>query len=360
MSSVAENGATMAPQAVARIALKQVPADRPTERSIPADRPTQRPRSPALYHTLSEVFPAMAFMLAAVLASACSSTPADEFVHPEVSVGSTSQALQASAITKVSGRYETSQCTGHGTDEPWTVDLVTPAASTLSVRVNNVNCRLYIDSITAGAPPAGGTPAAGTYSYPGGQILTLAFGAVMPMATGGFAPAFYAAGKIDTTDFKSNYTITLLVGDGPNAVSAGSKPGKFKTNSVSVSASTVTAANYAFDFAPMTVNEDVNNLTVGTDGYVALTAGTNLAQDYVVSTAALDGSSSLAAVDAAWTAAGAPVLLSSLMPALQVPSTNFKLVDGTNLNTHPVRSVILRNTVSGISSYQLIQVTFGP
>jgi len=283
----------------------------------------------------------------------CSSSPQEKVASAVEVINHTRTALSSASITSVTGTYGGS-CSGRAADgsDTWTISISGgPAGDELSVIKNDTACVLtFTDIITAdgtfvGAPAiAMGT--ANTYA-----------GSASSFALSGQPVAFYGNAKISALTYAANFTITLLVSDAPNASSAPDKSATYATETGSVSASSVGAPDYSVDFSTLGVTKDVNNVVQSVSGYEQLTAGSVAGQDYVIYTGALTGASTFDEVDTAWSG-GTPTLLSSLT-SLRIPASEFGLT-GIDLDTSPQRTVIVRNTVQGVSAYEVLLVTFVP
>jgi hypothetical protein len=78
-----------------------------------------------------------------------------------------------------------------------------------------------------------------------------------------------------------------------------------------------------------------------------------VAQTYVIDLGTLGASPTYATVDAAYRSNTA-IALSG--PPKSIAAADFSLV-GLNLTTSKVRTVIVANTLSGVTSYQIFQIT---
>jgi hypothetical protein len=281
------------------------------------------------------------------------SVSADDTVGAHVDVvDRTRSALSAASITSITGTYG-GDCDGRdalGTDG-WTVSLSGgPAVDELSVRKNDSDCVLTIRNIvTAGATFIGAPSIALDTAYKGSASA---------FAESGQGLAFYGNAKISSLSFSSNFTISMLVSDAPNASAEGDKAASFATQTGTVSAGTVPASDYTVSLASFSVAKDVNNVVQSVAGFAQLTEGAAAGQDYAIHEGALTGSSTIAEIDAAFAGAATTGTLSALT-TLQLPASGFGLV-GADLDTSTQRTLILRNTVAGVSSYQLLLITFVP
>jgi hypothetical protein len=288
-----------------------------------------------------------------VLASGCSA--GDESVSPRLDIiNQTKSALSAASITSITGTYGAT-CDGRsaaGTDT-WTLSVAGgPAGDELSVRKNDSNCVLTIENIIT----ADGT-------YVGAPSIALdtsdAYkGSASAFAISGQGLAFYGNAKISSLAFSSNFTISLLVSDAPNASDAGTKGATFATQSATLSSGTVSASDYTLSLASFGVTKDAGNVVQSVSGYAQLAEGSVTGQDYAIYEGTLDGSSTVTDVETAWAGASTTGLVADLT-SLQLSAAGFGLV-GVDLDTNPTRTVIVRNTDQDVSSYQLVLITFIP
>jgi hypothetical protein len=290
-----------------------------------------------------------------VAASTGCIAPAADSVSPRLEViDRTNSALSAASITSLTGTYGAA-CDGRavaGTDA-WTLSVSGgPAADELSVRKNDADCVLTITSVVTVAGSFIGAPAIDLSTSNAYKASASAF------ALSAQPVAFYGNAKISALTFAADFTISLLVSDSPNASDAGNKGATFATQSGTLSASTVPASNYTISYASFGVSKDVNNVVQSVSGYAQLTAGAATGQDYAIYEGALTGASTVPEVETAWAAATTKGLLSALT-TLQLPASGFGL-PAVDLDTSPKRTVIIRNTDTGVSSYQLILTTFIP
>jgi hypothetical protein len=288
--------------------------------------------------------------LTAMSAGCSSSSDGDVAARLEI-INKTSSALSTGAITSVTGTYSAA-CSGRaaGGTDGWTVDMVTPHNTNLSVRKNDSDCILTVRNIVTADGTFIGNPAiALDTSY---QASGSAFAkAANPLA-------FYGNAKISASTFGADFTITLLVSDDASGTDAGTAPtAGFATQSGSVSnSSTVPAPAYLLTFGDMTVTKDADNVVDSTGGFAQLgTEGGVEGEDYAVVEGDMSGAT-YAAVHAAYTSAATKGTLASLEND-QLPSSAFGL-ETADLDTPTYRTVIIRHKVSGVSSYQYFSVLF--
>jgi hypothetical protein len=288
-------------------------------------------------------------VLAGIIAG-CSAEEADETVTPRIEV--TNQRLSAATVTTINGTYGAA-CDGRsiqGTDT-WTVVLADAEASTLSVRKNDTDCELTVTSLAAGS------------TFIAAPAITLGTSwklTASAFATDGGPLAFYGNGMISSTAFADDPTISILVSDDTSAAQAPDKSANFATQTAEVSAAAVPASDYTVSFADFNIEKDVNHVVQSVSGYAQLVEGLILGEDYAIHHGSLTGASTFEEVDAAYDGAAVSGLLTSLT-TLQLPATAFGLHDpAVDLDDEIYRTVIIRNTDDGVSSYQLILVRFTP
>jgi hypothetical protein len=287
-------------------------------------------------------------------ASGCT-VQTDASVRPRLEViDRTKNAFSAASITSITGTYGTA-CDGRsalGTDA-WTLSVSGgPAGNELSVRKNDTDCVLTIDSVVTAGATFIGTPAIALDAADAYAASASAF------AEDGEAVAFYGNAKVSALSFATDFTISFLASDATTASDEGDKGATFATESGSLSGGTVAASDYTIDLGSFGVAKDVNNVVQSVSGYAQLAEGSSTGQDYAVYAGALTGASTLIQVEAAW---AAPVSTGSLsgLTSLQLPASGFGL-SGVDLDTSPQRTIIIRNTDQGVSSYQLMLITFVP
>ena len=287
------------------------------------------------------------------LASFSAGCASEGEVGPRVElINHTQSALTAGSIRSITGTYG-GTCAGRaaaGTD-PWTASLSGgPAADELSVRLNDANCRLTFNNVVSTDGVYIGAPAillntADTYKA-SASAYALAAGPL----------DFYGNAKISSLLFASDFTLTLLISDTP-AVTEGTKAATTATVSATVVVGTVPAPNYTVGFTPFELEVDVNNVVRLVSGYAQLAAGSVTGLDYAVYAGALTVDSTVSEIETAF-AASTPALLSALT-TLQVPATGFALI-AADLDAATQRTIIIRNVSQGVSSYQLLLITFIP
>ena len=265
-------------------------------------------------------------------------------------LGTAESALSAASISSIDGTYG-GACGGHAGDgsDTWSLSA---GASTLAVAKNDTDCVLTIANIVAGGNTYAGTPAIGLSTADTWKLSPSAF------ASSGQA-SFYANAKISALTFAADFGITLLVSDSQTAA-ASDKATTFETVNGTVSSLTVLAPNYTIDMTSMNIQKDANAVVLSTGGYAQLVEGATpiTGQDYAVYLGSLASAATILQMTTAFAGAAAQGSLASLT-SLRVPSSSFSL-NGLDLHTSTVRTVIVRNMVGNVPSYQLFTITFTP
>jgi hypothetical protein len=163
---------------------------------------------------------------------------------------------------------------------------------------------------------------------------------------------FYANAKLSATGYGADFVISLLYSDDPSNAS-GAAVATLQAEVATATAASVPAPNYTISLAGIAIATDVNDVIYSQSGTASLTAGSQVGQTYIVSSAS--GLTTYAAIDAAYLAGGTPKTI-----AATIPISDFGLVTNTTdlTGNTTVRSIIIANTVSGIRSYERIAVTF--
>jgi len=294
--------------------------------------------------------------LAASLGTAGCSSETDGSVKGRADVIGRAQSALSGPLTAVQGTYGEA-CSGRSSDgtDTWTLSIGGggPAADELSVRKNDSSCVLTITKLVT---------AEAEYSASAGIVLDQAdtFSTERSFKDAPESPIqFYASAKIDDLAFDDDFTISIQISADPSAADAGSQSASYATQSGSVVTSELAASDYTVSFADFSVQKDAAHKVVAVGGFAQLAQGTVTGQHYQVVSGAYDGSSSIDAIEAAFTS---PALLSEL-ETLQIPASEFLATDGSvDLDDSPQRTIIIRRTDadSGVKSYQLLLVTFTP
>ncbi|HSO31367.1 MAG TPA: hypothetical protein VLT33_02590 [Labilithrix sp.] len=288
------------------------------------------------------------FVALAAISGGCSSS-SEEAVTPKLEIiNRTASAIQlAGSITAVHGTYGGACESRTGA---WVVDGLTPGNTTLSVVKNDTACVLTMTSIDAGSSFSA-TPAiamATTYATVGSGFA---------LSSGGDTSLkFYGNAKMSAVLFASDFVISLVVSDSPRGTDAGNKGADgYASRSATLTAGGVPAPDYTIALGSFGVTKDINNVVDAVSGFALLGEEGVSGEDFAVVSGA---PATFAAVDAAFSG-GSPAPLSGLATPLELPASGFALPT-VDLDTSPQRTVIIRHTVNGVSSYEMLTVTFTP
>jgi hypothetical protein len=301
-------------------------------------------------------FTAVASLFAiAGICTGCTAASNEDKVGARLTVlGTAGSALSAASITSINGTYG-SACGGHDVDgtDTWSLAASGGAADELQVAKNDTDCVLTIANIVVGEDTFAGTPAIGLSTSNAWKSTPSVFA-----ASG--KPSFYGNAKISALTFAADFGISLLVSDSQSAASS-DKAATFGTINGSVTSETVPAPNKTINLGGMSIEKDADAVVLSTGGYAQLddvAEGPVAGQDYAVYLGSLTSASTIQAITSAFADATAKGTLASLVD-LQVPSESFSL-ETLDLDSTTVRTVIIRNLVDGVPSYQLFTITFTP
>ncbi len=292
----------------------------------------------------------------------CSSSPAaggaPGTISPSVQlVDRTTHALSTGAMQWVNGTYTgcTNPAGGGATmnGTAWSARISGTNAmdhAPLVVIKNDALCRLAITSIVADTTYLGAPAVAIGTSYNGSasSFSTTAMGPI----------SFYANAKADSLSFAADFSLTVLFSDNLADVNPNTSATYASVMSTSNGTSQVPSPNYSVSFESFGIKTDIAQYVQTATGNVTVTAGSNHGESYVINTDQMLGGS-FAAVDAAYLAGGTPVTVAGSIDwsAFSLFQT---LADGgvTGVQLPTVRNVIIVHTVSGVSSYEVIRITF--
>lgn len=130
--------------------------------------------------------------------------------------------------------------------------------------------------------------------------------------------------------------------------------GGYTTESSTVEASGVASPDYALAMTALAVQTDANRIFTNVSGYGQLTAHVTEAQTFAIHNGYLASWDSLEVIGAAWDAASVKGNLADL-DQLRLSAEQFAVLGS---EYHTVRTVMLRNTQDGVTSYPLIKVKF--
>jgi hypothetical protein len=278
--------------------------------------------------------------------------PALATLSPAIQViDRTTRALSTGAMQWVNGTY--TGCTdpaGAGLladGTAWSARISGSAAMTnapLTVVNNDSGCTLAITSIVADTTYIG-TPAV--------AIGTSYNGAASSFSTTSGGPiSFYVNAKASALTFTANFAITILFSDNVASVTPGTTATYASVTSASNAAVPVLAPDYTATFGSFALTADISQFVQTATGTVTVTAGSNPGEYYIINTSQSLGSS-FAAIDTAYLAGGTPVAIGTT-----IDESAFSLLPSGTVKLPVVRNVIIVHTVSGVSAYEVIRITF--
>ncbi len=284
-----------------------------------------------------------------VFSVGCSSSGAKDSVSSRVEILNRSgSALTNGEILQIGGTYGAA-CSGRdaGGTEAWHVVIGGPAgADELSVRLNDAACVLSVSEITT---------VDGTYGASAAIAMAcrehLWYAALFTKALSTLT--FTGNARSAPWTSPANFTISMLLSDSTERRRRRYEDRRLRHDEQHVRRHQRDSALTTRLTSPaLTITQDVNHVVTAAAGMAVLAAGTTTGQFYSVPAAPLAADATYDDVAAA-AASGAVA-----MPVnRQIAAAEFGLTD---LSASPKRNVIITNTVSGVSSYQVLVVTFTP
>lgn len=258
-------------------------------------------------------------------------------------VDRTSQALAAGSLLSINGTYG-EDCTARS--GAWSVaieDEATLDNPALSVVKNDTACELTLTSIVADQEYAATPDILLESTYQSSASDFKGAGVDPPVA-------FHANAKINPDDFSSNFLITVLYSDDPNAASGANNASYAEWTSSAVG-DHVAAPDYLV-VDNVAVQVDANDVVTLALGSVTLTDGSVTGERYFVDLGALPASPSYAEIVSAFDGGSTSELAG---PNPTIDAAEFDLVG----QTLPVtRTLVVRHVESGVASFQTFRVTF--
>jgi hypothetical protein len=276
---------------------------------------------------------------------ACGAPSDTELIEPNVElIDRTTQALGSGSLRWANGTYGSS-CIGHTNGSAWSLrisgsDPMTNAA--LSVVKANSTCALTLTDLVAtdvneSAPAITMT---GSYQGTASSFASRIAGVLQPTA-------FYANAKVTPVDMSADFTVTIMYSNDLSS-SSPTVTATYAQYYGSGVESPVAPPNYTVSLASLAVQTNASGVVDTATGTLGLTAGSQVGQSYVVIAGSVGAT--FAAVDTAYTGAGAPTAV-----AATIAASAFTL-GGVQLPV--VRTLILSNTSNGVRAYQVVRITF--
>jgi hypothetical protein len=251
----------------------------------------------------------------------------------------TTHGLTAAHLLSVNGSY--GGCTDRSGN--WSLAIADAAAldnAELSVTLNDTDCVLTLTSLhtSDGILSADPSMELGT----GFQTDASSFG--------GATVSFYANAKLSSVSFAQDFVLSIIYSDDPRLATA-DNDANFAVRYASATAESVPAPDYTIDMDGIAVLTDAADIVVSSTGTATLTAGNVAGQRYVVVDAS--GLESYAEMEAAYDGAEDAELTST------IAAEKFDL-DGEDLTSTKIRTMIIVNEQHGARSYQAFEITFNP
>ena len=327
----------------------------PTEANHQATR-----RSIQTAHASRLGAPILGLLFLGVSAGGCSLS---ESAEPAAGTGYTatvelddrgSGALTVATVWAVKGTYG-SECLARSGS--WAIALngyaLVAGETPLHVEGDDVGCLLYITEVKAGSAtspssflPADPFPLTTAYLEQGVAFLL----------DGAGATQFFANFRAEPDlAFASDFVVRMVYSDDVN------KTNRNYVTSYDVSVSTATAGlieapNSTLSLDELDVRVTLEHVVKKSAGSATLTQGTMLGDSYAIDLGTLATSPDYASVDAVFNAASMTrVVLTG--PTQPISAEGFELT-GVDLTTPQTRCIIVARTLSGVSSYQIFQITF--
>jgi hypothetical protein len=277
---------------------------------------------------------------ALLLQPACVS---DDVVHARAKVvDRTTEGLLIAEILSINGSYST--CTDRTGN--WSQGVAMGATlgnPELSVVMNDDGCELTLtEMVTTGNVVIGADPPIvldTTY-----ELVASEFG--MPVE-------FYGNARLSAIDYAADFVLTFLYSDDSNFAVA-MNTAQVALAESSVTAQSVDAPDYTLDIAMLILMTDVDDAIVSVTGQAGLTVGNVTGQRYVLLDVDNLGAADYDEVEAAFIG-GTDLALPASIPAMDFQSLVGESLAGVLTE---VRTLIISNTVSGVTSYQVYTITF--
>lgn len=279
--------------------------------------------------------------------AACSSD--DERANEAFATVHVNSALSLT-VDSIDGAYGTG-CTGHSENETWSAAAESNASLThapLRVRRGDTSCVLKLTHMHAASQTFEASPA---------LTLGATYGAASAFNDDAISPVdFYGVAKLGDASFQNDFSIDILLNAPTNEGSTETKyPDGFE-ETFSVSVGNVPAPSYNVSTSAHTLLTDPSNIVTTSIGYIELTPSGTSAQTYaVVNELIPPGRSPAALADDMANAAHS----GSVASPYRIPASELELI-GEDITNGVGRSIILRNTDQGVSSYQVLRFYFAP
>jgi hypothetical protein len=268
----------------------------------------------------------------------------------------TSSVITVTSVLALKGTYGPA-CLGRTIGDVWTIPLNGYTLSidepALTVEGGDVACTLLVDEVKVG-------PALAPSSYSCAAPFTLgtayAEHGVAFLLNGAGETQFYANFRAEPDlTYLANFLVRMAYSDDLSRTDA-TYDTQYDISTATAVVGMVQPPDAAISLTLLDVRVTAVNVVKSATGNVLLTQGNVLGQSYAVDLGTLGTSPTYGSVDALFQAAGTPKVALAGAPQA-IPATALGLTS-VNLTTPQVRSIIVANTESGVTSYQIFQVTF--
>ncbi|MDP9036398.1 MAG: hypothetical protein M3O50_16480 [Myxococcota bacterium] len=284
--------------------------------------------------------------------SGCGPSPSADSVGANVLlIDRTSQALSTGALTYANGTY--SGCVSKAGS--WSAFISGDGGMeypALKVVKNDVNCALILTELVSTFDYRTSPSITLATTYAGSQSAFLLDPEDGGASTSGVA--FYANAKASGIGaFGADFTITVLLSDDLGAASPAATATYVAVTATApgdagATATVVPSPNYTVGFGDLSIQTDVGQVVQTASGTVALNAGTQAGELYVIDSNQSLGSN-FDSIDTAY-GAGTPVAVAPtlLVGAFSLPTAQLPTV----------RNVIIVHTANYVRAYEVIRITF--
>lgn len=294
-------------------------------------------------------FAILSAIVAAFAVVGCSTKEDDDLVSPAISINRSGSALSLD-LASIDGVFGAG-CSGHTENEPWSAAVDEHASlsyAVLRVRRNDATCTLKLTHVH--------TPST---SYAAAPALALGATFAAPSAfndDGQSAIDFHGTAKLGDPTFAGDFTLDLLFSDATTEGETQTEGADGFEHSFTVTQANVPAPDFGVNTSGHTLWTDPDDVVTTSTGSFQLTLNTQTAQAYAVVGSLLSTGMSAEDLETAFQASTHSGTLAS---PYEIAASELDLL-GQDLTDGVQRSIILRNTDEGVSSYQVLRFDFRP
>jgi hypothetical protein len=265
-----------------------------------------------------------------------------------------SASLTVTSIRALKGTYGSACLERAGT---WTIPLngyeFIGGETALTVEGGDVACTLFISEVKAGAVD---NPLSYTCAAPFALATGYAASGVAFKLNGAGETVFYANFRAEPDlGYQDNFLVRMAYSDDVKKTNADYNT-QYDVVTATAVAGLVQAPNATLSLAELDVRVTATNVVKSAVGNVLLTQGAVPGQRYTIDMGTLDATASYGSVDAFFTNP-ATVKVDMVGATQLIPAIELGLLT-VDLTAPKVRSIIMANTESGVTSYQLFRISF--